>query len=78
MAKKTFETALEQLELITEKLEHGNLSLDESLKIFDEGVKLTEFCNQKLNEAQGKISIHIKKGAESTLIPFESEKNDDP
>ncbi|MDF1578933.1 MAG: exodeoxyribonuclease VII small subunit [Desulfurivibrionaceae bacterium] len=61
MAKKNFEEALAKLERITEELESGDLSLEESLKKFDEGVKLAEFCNHKLDEAQQKVNILLKK-----------------
>ena len=48
MAQKSFESALARLEKITEELENGDLSLEASLKKFDEGIKLTEFCNADL------------------------------
>ena len=48
MAKKTFEAALARLEQITEELEDGELSLENSLKKFDEGIKLAGFCNEQL------------------------------
>ena len=49
MKKKSFEESLAKLEQITKELEEGDLSLEESLKYFDEGVKLAEQCNNKLN-----------------------------
>ena len=49
MKKKSFEEALAKLEQITKKLEEGDLPLEDSLKYFDEGVKLAELCNSKLN-----------------------------
>ena len=61
MKKKTFEEGLEQLENITKELEDGDLSLEDSLKRFDEGVKLAEYCNSKLNDAQKKVEILLKK-----------------
>jgi exodeoxyribonuclease VII small subunit len=61
MKKKSFEEALAKLEQITKELEEGDLSLEESLKYFDEGVKLAEQCNSKLNDAQKKIEILLKK-----------------
>jgi len=61
MKKKSFEEALEKLEQITKALEEGDLSLEESLKHFDEGVQLAEQCNNKLNDAQKKIEILLKK-----------------
>lgn len=70
MAKKTFEDALEKLELITKELEDGNLSLENSLKKFDEGVKLAEFCNSKLDEARKKVDILLKKDGSLSAVPF--------
>jgi exodeoxyribonuclease VII small subunit len=61
MKKKSFEEALAKLEQITKELEEGDLSLEESLKYFDEGVKLAEYCNSKLNDAQKKVEILLKK-----------------
>lgn len=67
MTKKTkelkFDEALSTLEKYVEKLEDGNLSLEESLKIFEEGMKLTKFCEQKLSEAEGKVEI-LKKSTQ--------------
>ena len=61
MKKKSFEEALADLERITKEREEGDLSLEESLKYFDEGVKLAEYCNGKLNDAQKKVEILLKK-----------------
>ncbi|MCK4838825.1 MAG: exodeoxyribonuclease VII small subunit [Desulfobulbaceae bacterium] len=70
MAKKSFEDSLAKLENITEELESGDLSLEESLKRFDEGVKLAEFCNRKLDEAQQKVNILLKKNGVQEEVPF--------
>jgi len=70
MAKRSFEESLERLELITEELESGNLSLEESLKKFDEGVKLADFCNQTLQEAQQKVNLLLKKNGRLQEVPF--------
>lgn len=70
--KKTFEDALSQLESIVARLENGDLPLEESLKLFEEGIKLSRFCNQKLNEAQKKVEVLLKgSGGESEPQPFE-------
>jgi exodeoxyribonuclease VII, small subunit len=50
-----FEDALKRLEKITDKLETGDLSLEESLKLYQEGIKLKEWCYKYLQEAEGKI-----------------------
>ncbi len=51
----TFETAMARLEEIVAVLESGNASLDDSLKLFEEGTKLTAFCNEALKTAEQKI-----------------------
>ena len=53
--KYTFETAMERLEEISRILSRNNVTLDESLKLYAEGVKLLSFCNDKLNKATLKI-----------------------
>ena len=60
MAKKKFEEALEELENIVERLDKGDLSLDESLSLFEEGIKLSRVCSQRLDEAEKKIEILVK------------------
>ena len=80
MAKKTFEESLARLEDITRQLEEGEISLDESLKIFDEGVKLARICQEKLESAQAKVDLLLKKDGTFTRVPFEqkdSGKGDD-
>lgn len=52
----TFETAMKRLEEIVAILEGGNCTLDESLKLFEEGTKLTAFCNESLKAAEQKIT----------------------
>lgn len=71
MAKQKFEEALARLEQITRDLEEGDLSLEDSLRIFDEGVKLAEFCSRRLDEARRKVDLLLKKGEILTAVPFE-------
>ncbi len=70
MAKKTFEDALEKLEEITHELESGELSLEASLKKFEEGINLAQFCNSKLDECQHKVSLLLEKNGSLTETPF--------
>ncbi len=70
MARKTFEDALEKLESITHELEGGELSLEASLKKFDEGIKLADFCNNKLEESQRKVSLLMEKNGQLQETPF--------
>jgi len=53
----TYETAYAKLEEIVHKLEVGELTLEESLTLFEDGVKLSKYCAQKLDTAQGKLEI---------------------
>lgn len=53
--KQTFENAMSRLEEISELLSENNVTLDESLKLYAEGVKLLKFCNSKIEQAQIKI-----------------------
>jgi exodeoxyribonuclease VII small subunit len=59
-ADKKFEAALEELEQIVERLESGELSLEDSLSAFENGVGLVRFCNQKLNDVEKKIEILVR------------------
>ncbi len=66
-----FEEALEKLESIVNELETGKADLDKSLKLFEEGIKLSRFCNQKINEAKQKIEVLTKENGKFTITPFE-------
>jgi exodeoxyribonuclease VII small subunit len=56
----TFEAALRQLEEIVQRLERGELPLEESLKLYEEGIRLSRQCHAKLEEAEGKIELLMK------------------
>lgn len=56
-AKLSFEKAMEQLELIVKELESEELPLEKSIKKFEEGIKLSKFCNQKLEESEKKVTL---------------------
>ncbi|MDP2862431.1 MAG: exodeoxyribonuclease VII small subunit [Desulfobacterales bacterium] len=60
MAKLSFEIAMKQLEQIVQELESGNLSLEDSIKKFEEGIKLSKFCSSKLDETEKKITLLLK------------------
>ncbi len=62
--KITFESALARLQEIVSGLESGNVPLDESLTMFEEGVKLVKFCNEKLDGAEQKVKILLRDGEE--------------
>lgn len=71
MAKKTFETALSRLEQITAELEDGEITLENSLKKFDEGIKLAGFCTEQLTEARAKVELLLEKNGKLEAVPFE-------
>ncbi len=72
-----FEGALEKLEEIVKKLEEGDLSLDESLKMFEEGVKLSRFCGGKLDAAERRIEVLMKaEDGRPEPIPFDPKEAD--
>lgn len=78
MAEKKFEDAMERLEEIVQSLESSDLSLDDSLAIFEEGVKLIGFCSKKLEEAEEKVNLLVKESDEKyTQQPFEMESKDE-
>lgn len=58
--KQTFETSLQDLERIVRRLEDGDLSLEESLKLFEDGVKLSRECQERLNQAERRIEVLLK------------------
>lgn len=65
MAKtKTFEESMEELEKIVEKLEKGDCPLDEAVKLFEQGIKISNECNNVLDNAEQKIKILTEKEVE--------------
>lgn len=75
MAEIRFEDALKRLEEIVYTLEKGELSLEKSLKIFEEGVKLSRVCNKMLDKAEKKVEILMRnEKGELEARPFEPEK----
>jgi len=66
-AEMKFESGLKRLEEIVDKLESGDIGLDDSLKLYEEGVKLLNFCSAKLDEVEKKIEVLVKdKGGKVT------------
>ena len=73
MAKERFEDALQKLEKVVSKLEEGDIPLEESLKLFEEGIRLSRFCSQKLEEAEKRVEILMRdKDGILKPRPFES------
>ncbi len=68
--KLDFEKALAELEQLVNEMEHGQLSLDESLAKFEKGVALTKACQSALKEAEQRVNILLEKHGEMHLEPF--------
>jgi exodeoxyribonuclease VII small subunit len=78
MAEK-FEAALARLEEIVKELETGDLPLEQSLKLFEEGIKLSRLCNRRLEEAERRVEILLKsKTGTVTAQPFEEKEGSRP
>ena len=70
LAKLDFETAMRDLEELVERLEHGDLPLEESLAAFERGVMLTRACQTALKDAEQKVEILLRKAGETTVEDF--------
>jgi exodeoxyribonuclease VII small subunit len=66
-----FEEALASLEGLVEAMEDGDLSLEESLKAFEQGIKLTRECQQALDQAEQKVQLLVKAGELPQAVPYE-------
>jgi exodeoxyribonuclease VII small subunit len=77
LEKPTFEAAFEQLQAAVKKLESGELSLEQSLRQFEEGVRLTRICQEHLSAAEQRVEILMKSGNDSppNLQPFPGSKS---
>ena len=78
MAKKrtdtpNFERSLQELEALVEKMEQGDLSLEESLSHFERGVQLSRTCQQALKDAEQKVEILMQKNGQDETAEFSSE-----
>lgn len=76
--KKTpaFEENLAALEHIVEQLESGKLSLDESMKAFEQGIKLTRECQTSLASAEQKVQVLMNRNGEQSLEDWQSQENE--
>ena len=73
MSKENFEESMKALETIVNELENGNLNLDESVKKFEEGMKIAKQCNKILENAEKKITILLEKDGELKEEEFDAE-----
>ena len=72
-----FEKDLQELESLVEKMEAGDLSLEDSLVHFERGIALTRACQKALSEAEQKIQILLDENGSQELQPFSSDENPD-
>jgi exodeoxyribonuclease VII small subunit len=76
MVKEKFEEALKRLEDIVRKMEAGDMSLEESLKAFEEGIKLARLCSLRLDEAERRVEILLKQEEKLVVRPVKVEENE--
>jgi exodeoxyribonuclease VII small subunit len=75
--KGEFEKSLTRLEEVVKRLESTDLSLDEAMKLFEEGVKLSRDCQKQLEEAEGRVEILLRKAdGKIQAEPFETNEDD--
>ena len=70
----SFEQSMSELESLVENMEKGEMSLDESLAAFEEGIKLTRSCQKSLEEAEQKVEILMKNTTEAKLESFDNDE----
>ena len=73
-----FERSLARLEEVVKRLEGANLSLDDAMKLFEEGVELSRECQKQLEEAEGRVEILLKKAGKIVPEPFAEEEEQTP
>jgi exodeoxyribonuclease VII small subunit len=67
-----FEECLQRLEKIVDQLEKGEIPLEQALKLFEEGIALSNNCRKELEEAEGKVEILLKQNGKLQAEPFET------
>lgn len=70
------ESNLGELEAIVVEMEAGDLSLEDSLKAFEKGIKLTRDCQERLSQAEQQVTTLIEEQGKITLAPFDAAEND--
>ena len=66
-----FEECLQRLEEVVNQLERGDVPLEQALKLFEEGVQLSNSCRKELEEAEGKVEILLRQNGKLQAEPFE-------
>jgi len=73
-----FEECLQRLEKIVQELEKGDIALEQSLTLFEEGMQLSSSCRKELEQAEGKVEILLKKNGKLQAEPFEPSSEKTP
>jgi exodeoxyribonuclease VII small subunit len=72
-----FETALKRLEAIVQNLEGGDLSLEQALKQYEEGIRMADLCSKRLSEAERRVEVHVKTtGGKFKTEPMEENRDE--
>ena len=66
-----FEDCIQRLELIVQQLEKGDIPLEQALKLFEEGIQLSQSCRKDLEEAEGKVEILLRQNGKMVAEPFD-------
>ena len=77
MAKEKFEDTLRKLEEFLRKMEDGDMSLEDSLKAFEEGIRLSRLCTEKLDEAERRVEILLKEDEQVVIKDFAGAAGED-
>jgi len=77
MKEKKFEDAMRELEDIVKRLESGDLPLEDSIKTFEQGISLSTYCFNKLEEVEKKVSMLVKDGGRIKQEPFDLKGDED-
>ena len=74
--KLDYEAAVKELEALVERLEEGDISLEESLKLYERGVLLTRDCQESLQAAEQKVQMLLQQSGQSNMVDFDPESGD--
>ncbi|MBL4637783.1 MAG: exodeoxyribonuclease VII small subunit [Gammaproteobacteria bacterium] len=74
--KLDYEAAVTELESLVERLEQGDISLEESLKLYESGVLLTRDCQDALKAAEQKVQMLLEQSGQTTLVDFDPNSNE--
>lgn len=74
--KLDYEAAVKELEALVERLEQGDISLEESLKLYERGVLLTRDCQESLQAAEQKVQMLLQQSGQNTLVDFDPETDE--